>query len=69
MTGFGTIAGIIAGFKAGEITERTANRLLREIGCDSELTTLLSAGAGLVGGFLIGDIIGDAVSDLFEDLF
>lgn len=69
MNGFGTIAAVISGYKAGQITENTANRLLRELGCDREVATFLGAAAGLAGGILLGDIIGDAVSDIFEDLF
>lgn len=69
MNDFGTIAGIISGYKAGQITEATANKLLKSIGCDNTITTLVSAGAGLIGGILLGDIVSDAVSDILGDLF
>lgn len=61
-----TIAGVVAGFKAGQITETTARRLLREFGTgDDTIDSLLAFGAGVVGGFLVGDLVSDAVSDLF----
>ena len=66
MQGLQTIAGVVAGFKAGDITERTAKRLLLELGADNdEITSLLSFGAGIVGGMIVGDIVADAVGDIF----
>lgn len=67
--GFGTIAGVVAGYKAGNISEREANRLLRTLGCDRDLATLLAAGVGIATAFAVGDVIADAVSDIFDDLF
>ena len=67
--GLGTIAGIVAGYKAGEISERTAKQLLREIGCDDDVATVLGIGAGIVGGLIVGDIVSDAVSDIFDSFF
>lgn len=69
MSGLQTIASVVAGFKAGEITERTAKRMLLELGADNdEITSLLAFGAGIVGGFIVGDIVSDAVGDIL-DLF
>lgn len=69
MSGYGTIASIIAGYKAGDISKNVAEKLLREMGVDNDVASLLSFGAGIVGGIIAGDIIGDAVSDIFDDLF
>jgi len=67
--GLNTVVGIVAAFKAGEIAESTARRLLREFGTgDSAIDGLLALGVGVATGFFIGDIVTDAVSDLF-DLF
>lgn len=67
--GLGTIAGIVAGFKAGQISESVARRLLREMGCDGDVASILCIGAGIVGGMIVGDIIADSVSDIFDSLF
>lgn len=69
MSGFGTIAGIIAGYKAGQIGEREAKYLLKEIGVDDELSTLVSAGIGIATGFVVGDAIADALSDGISSIF
>jgi len=69
MSGYATVASVVAGYKAGQISERVATRLLRELGCDRELTALLGLGAGIVGGIVFGDIIGDAVGGILDDLF
>ena len=64
-----TVASVIAAFKAGQIAESTARRLLREFGTgDSTIDGLLAVGTGIVAGILMGDIVSDAVDDLF-DLF
>jgi hypothetical protein len=64
-----TVVGIVAAFKAGEIAESTARRLLREFGTgDSTIDGLLAVGVGVATGFIVGDIVSDAVNDLF-DLF
>lgn len=69
MSGVSTIAGIIAGYKSGQITEEVAKRALRQLGCGNDTAALLGLGAGIVGGMVLGDVIGDAVSDIFESLF
>lgn len=69
MSGFGTIAGIIAGYKAGQIGEQEANKLLKQIGFDEDLSTILSAGVGLVSGFVIGDAVADAFSEGISSIF
>jgi len=69
MNGFGTIASVVAGYKAGQISEAVAVNLLKQLGADDEVASLLGLGAGIVGGIMMGDIIGDAVSDIFDDLF
>lgn len=69
MNGFSTIAGIVAGFKAGEISEREATRLLRALGCDDDLGKLLAMGAGIAGGILGGSIVADAVDTILGDWF
>lgn len=69
MSGFSTIAGIVAGYKAGQVTEQAANKLLRELGCDDEISSLLCFAAGLAGAIVFGNAIGDAVDDIFGDLF
>lgn len=66
MSSLGSIAGIVAGFKAGEITEMQANRLLRQLGVDNDISTYLSIGAGIVGGIIAGDLVSDAVSEIFN---
>lgn len=69
MSGFSTIAGIVAGYKAGQLTEKAANKLLRELGCDDEVSSLLGLVAGVAGSIVLGNVISDAVDDIFGDLF
>jgi hypothetical protein len=69
MNGFGTIASVVAGFKAGAISEAVAVKLLKELGADNDVASLLGLGAGIIGGIAFGNIIGDAVSDVFDGLF
>jgi hypothetical protein len=62
----GDVAGIIAGFKAGQITERVAKNALRDLGFDDGVVTnLLSLGAGLA----VDGLLGSVVDDLFDGLF
>jgi len=67
--GLGTIAGVVAGYKAGQISEAVAVRLLKQLGADNEIASLLGLGAGIVGGLVFGDVIADAVGDILGDLF
>lgn len=60
------IAGIIAGFKAGIISEREASKLLYELGVDN---TLLNTALSLGVGALVGGAVANTVSDLLGDLF
>lgn len=65
-----TIARIVAGYKAGQITEDVAKNLLRKLGVDdNDVLNYLGIAAGIVGGFIIGDVISDTVSDIIGDLF
>jgi len=69
MSGFNSIASIVGGYKAGQISEQTAKRLLKELGVDNDTATLLGIGAGIVGGIVFGNVIGDAVGDILDSLF
>jgi hypothetical protein len=45
-----TLAGIVAGYKAGNYTANEARRLLRSAGVEDDTAlTILSLGAGIVG--------------------
>ncbi len=69
MSGLNTIAGIVAGYKAGQITEATANRLLRELGADDITALIGGAVAGIAAGIFVGDVVSDTVGDLLDGLF
>jgi phage-related minor tail protein len=60
------IAGVVAGFKAGEITESVAKQQLRSLGVtDDNLTSLLSLAAGAAVGYVVGDVVSDLLDDWF----
>lgn len=62
------VASILAGFKAGQISERAAKAALKELGFDDDiLTSLVSTGVGIAAGAFIGDTIGDLIGGFFGD--
>jgi hypothetical protein len=62
----GDVAGVIAGLKAGQITQQEARKLLHEFGTGDEvIDTVLSVGAGLV----VGAAVGSLVDDVFDNIF
>lgn len=64
-----SVVGVVAAFKAGEIAEGTARRLLREFGTgDDVIDGLLAAGVGIAAGIAFGSMVSDAVDDIL-DLF
>jgi hypothetical protein len=62
----GDVAGIVAGFKAGQLTQGAAKAALRELGIeDGVVSNLLALGAGLA----VGGLFGSVVDDLFDGFF
>lgn len=66
----GDIGGVVAGYKAGEISQREARRLLRNYGTGDDLIdSLLSIGIGVGVGTLAGSIVNDVIDDVLGGLF
>ena len=64
---FKTIASVVAGYRAGEITEAAAKELLLEMGADDDLlTNLLSLGAGIAVGGAVGSFVSSGVDSIFS---
>jgi len=63
----GDVAGLLAGYKAGEISADAANRLLRQWDVTGSPTVdaLLSLGVGVA----VGGIVGSFVDDIFDGFF
>ncbi len=62
----GDVAGLLAGYKAGDIAASEARKLLKEWGTGDDLIdSVLALGAG----FAVGGFVGSFVDDIFDGLF